>query len=177
MSAHRQATPDSIRFLAQLPVVRPGRLRDCDRKVRLEMLAGTTHRVLLRVTPAIPCALDRGIDKLEPFLVAPVVGRGRQREQLPTPVLAYHRHDRLTARPAHVAIWPRVVRIGRHQSLLDGEDEVVRGMQCGRRHGWIVPPQPDLQGADRLAQRLRSLGVVAEKEGLDVVKETVGLRQ
>jgi len=63
--------------------------------------------------------------------------------------------------PAGVAIGPRVVGIGSHQSLLNGEDQIVCGMQCGRGQRWIVASKPDLQGSDRLAQWRRCLRLIA----------------
>jgi hypothetical protein len=129
--------------------------------MRLEMRARGTHRVLLRVTPAVPRSLHRRFDKLEPLLLARVVGGRWQREDLPPPVIADHGHHRLSAWPAGVAIGPRVVGIGSHQSLLNGEDQIVCGMQCGRGQRWIVASKPDLQGSDRLAQWRRCLRLIA----------------
>jgi hypothetical protein len=133
------------------------------------MRAGAAHGVLLRVAPAVPRPLDCRIDQLEPLLVRRVVGR-RQCEQLPTPVIADQGHHRLAAGPAHVAIGTWVVWVGRHQSLLDGEDKIVSRAQGGWRHWRIVASETNLQGADRLAQRLRRLGVIVETQRLDIVK-------
>ena len=134
------------------------------------MRAGGAHRVLLCVAPAIPCALHRRFNQVEPLLLISVVGRRRQGEQLPSPVIANQRHYRLAAGPADVAIRSRIVGVGGHQSLLDGENEVVCGVQRGRRQRRIVTPKSKLEGANRLAQWLRRLGVVVEAKRLNVIK-------
>jgi hypothetical protein len=133
------------------------------------------YRVLLRVTPSIPCTLDRAFDQLEPVLVRHPIGRRRQSEQLPQSLLAHDHDHRLPTRPAGVPIGPRVLRVRRHQSLLDGENEVVRRVQgCGRQ--WRVgPAQADLQRADGFAKVLRRLDVVVEPQPLDIVQERIGL--
>ena len=115
------------------------------------MGAGRAHSVLLRVAPPIPCSLNRRFDKVEPLVIAGIVGRRRQREQFPPPVIEDDCHHRLSAGPANVPIWAWVVRVGGHQSLLDGEDEIVRGVQCCRCQGRIVATKANLERADRLA--------------------------
>jgi hypothetical protein len=74
-----------------------------------------------------------------------------------------------------VTIGAGVVRVGSHQSLLDGEDEIVRGAQgCGGQ--WrIMSTQPKLKGTDRLTQWLRRLRVVSKTKHFDVIQERVGL--
>jgi hypothetical protein len=68
-----------------------------------------------------------------------------------------------------VAIGPRVLGIGRHEALLHGEDEIVRGPQGCRRQRWIVAAQSDLKSADGLAEWLRRLDVVIQVQRLDLV--------
>ncbi|HEY8798623.1 MAG TPA: hypothetical protein VIP78_00580 [Candidatus Dormibacteraeota bacterium] len=102
------------------------------------MRSSAPHSVLLRVTPPIPCSLDRGVNQLQPFIFCSVVGRRRQRQQLPPPFVTDHRHYWLTAWAAHVAIGARAFRVGGHETLLHGEDEVVGGAQGGGRHRRIV---------------------------------------
>jgi hypothetical protein len=101
------------------------------------MLSRGPHRMLLRVTPAIPCALDGALDQLQPFVIARTVRRRRQGQQLPQPVLTDDRDNRLAARPPSMAIGAWVVRVGGHQSLLDGEDQIVCGMEGRGRQRWI----------------------------------------
>ena len=134
------------------------------------MRAGGAHSVLLRVTPAIPRSLNCRFDQVKPLLLACIVGRRWQGEQLPSPVIANPRHHRLPAGPADVPIWPRVVWVGRHQSLLDGKDEVVGGVQCGRGQRGIVAPKSKLESANGVAKYLRCLRVVVKAKRLDVVK-------
>jgi hypothetical protein len=69
-----------------------------------------------------------------------------------------------------MAIRTRVVWVGRHESLLDGEDKVVSRAEGGRGHWRIVTSETNLQGADRLAQRLGRLGVIVETQRLDIVQ-------
>jgi hypothetical protein len=88
-----------------------------------------------------------------------------------------HRYYRLTSRPAHVTIWPRVSWVGGHQPLLYGEDEIVSGPEGRRRHWGIVPAQANLKCADGLAQGLWCFGTIVEMECFDIVKQPVGLRE
>jgi hypothetical protein len=73
-------------------------------------------------------------------------------------------------------IRPRVLGVGRHQSLLDSEDEVVCGVECRRGERRIGTAEADLQRADRFAQLLWYLDVVVEAEPLDVIEQAIGLR-
>ena len=133
--------------------------------------------MLLRITPTVPRSLDGRINQLEPLGLSRIARWRRQREQLPSPFVADHRHYWLTSRPAHVAIRARVLRIGGHEPLLYGEDEIVSSAKSGRWHWRIVSTQASLKCSDGLAQRLRRLGVVVEMECLDIVQQTVGLRK
>jgi hypothetical protein len=129
------------------------------------------YRVLLRVTPAVPRALDRAFDQLEPVLVRNATGRRRQREQLPQSLLAHDHDHGLSTGPARVSIGSRVLRVRGHQPLLNGENEIVRGVQgCGwqRRVG---PTQADLQRADCFAKLLRHVDVVVEPQPFHIVEE------
>ena len=137
------------------------------------MRASAAHSVLLRITPPIPCSLDGGVDQLEPLIFGRVVGRWWQREQLPPPFIADHRHDRLTAWPAHMAIGARALRVGGHEALLHGEDEIVCSSQGRGWHWWIVSAQPDLKIADGLAKWLRRFSAVIEMECLDLIQQHV----
>jgi len=69
-----------------------------------------------------------------------------------------------------------VLRTGRHQTLLYSEDEIVRGVQCGRRQRRVGAAETDLQGANRLAQLLGNFTLIVETQPLDIVEQTVGLR-
>ena len=108
------------------------------------MLASATHRVLLRVAPAIPSPLHCRFDQIEPLLLGGIVGRRRQCQQLPLPVVADESHDRLPTRPAYVAIRARVVWVRSHQSLLDSKDKIVRGVKGSRWQWRIVAPETNL---------------------------------
>jgi hypothetical protein len=69
-----------------------------------------------------------------------------------------------------------MLRISRHQTLLHREDEIVRGVQRGRRQRRVGAAETDLQGANRLAQRLGNFTLIVEAQPLDVVEQAVGLR-
>jgi hypothetical protein len=99
----------------------------------LVSLLRRAHGMLLRVTPPIPGAFDCALDQLQPGLVCRPAGRRRKREQLPHASVSNHGYDWLPAWPAGMSIWPRMLRVGGHQPLLDGKHEIVRGMQGCRR--------------------------------------------
>src|SRR5258708_30667843 len=127
--------------------------------MRLVSLLRRAYPVLLRIAPAVPCALDWAIHELHPFFIHLAAGRRWQREQLPEAALANQRDDRLPAGPPRVPVPPRMLGVGRHQSLLYDEDQIVCGME-GRRGEWRnAPAQADLQPAHLFAQMLRSLVV------------------
>jgi len=67
----------------------------------------------------------------------------------------------------------RMLGIGGHQSLLHGENEVVRGVEGWRGERRISATEADLQRVDRIAQALRHLDLVIETEPLDVVQQRV----
>jgi len=115
------------------------------------MLARGPHGVLLRVAPTIPRALDRVIDQVEPLHVRGAVRWRREREHLPHPVIADQGHDRLAARPAVMSIGPRVIRVGGHQSLLNGEHQIVCRVKRRGRHRRIAPADAELKRVDRFA--------------------------
>jgi hypothetical protein len=71
---------------------------------------------------------------------------------------------------------PRVFGVGRHQSLLDREDEVVRGVEGRWGERRVGAAEADLKRADRFVQLLGYLDVVVEAEPLDVVEQAIGLR-
>ncbi|OLC16116.1 MAG: hypothetical protein AUH32_01985 [Actinobacteria bacterium 13_1_40CM_66_12] len=85
--------------------------------------------MLLRIAPAVPRPLNRALDQLQPFLVHLAAWRRWQCEQLPKAVLANQRDDGLSARAPRVSVGPRMLGVGRHQSLLHRKDKVVRGME------------------------------------------------
>lgn len=134
------------------------------------MLAGAADRVVLRVTPAIPCAFHSRLNQVEPLLFSRIVRRRRQREQLPSPFIANQRHNRLAARPSYMPIRPRVVGIVGHQPLLNRKDKIVRGVQGRGRHWRIVAAESDLKSADRLEQRLGRFRVIAESKRLNIIQ-------
>jgi hypothetical protein len=68
-----------------------------------------------------------------------------------------------------------MVRIGGHQSLLYGKDEVVCSVKRRRRHGRIPPPDPELQCVDRLAQAWGSFDLILQAKRLDIFKQDVGV--
>ena len=70
---------------------------------------------------------------------------------------------------------PRVLRICRHQSLLDCEHEVVRGVEGRWGERRIGAAETDLQRADRIAQMLRYRDVVVEAEPLYIIEQAIGL--
>jgi len=76
-----------------------------------------------------------------------------------------------------VAVGAWVLRVRRHQALLDCEDQVVCGIERCRRQGWVSAAEPDLKGADRLAQVRRRLIRVVQAKHLDVFEEEVGVSQ
>jgi len=100
----------------------------------LVSLLGRAHGMLLRVTPPIPGAFDRALNKVQPGFVCRPAGRRRKREQLPHASVANYGYHWLPARPAGMSIWPRMLRVGGHQPLLDCKHEIVRGVQGCRRH-------------------------------------------
>jgi len=124
---------------------------------------GRAYRVLLRVTPAVPCPLDCALDQLQPFFVHVAAGRRWQREQLPKAVLANQRDDGLPAGPPGVPVRPRMLWVGRHQSLLNGKDQVMRGVEGRRGERRIGAAEACLQQADPFTQQVRYLDVVVEK--------------
>lgn len=129
--------------------------------------------MLVRVAPAIPRPFDGGVDQLEP-LEDLAAGRGRgQRQHLPEAVVAHHGDDGLPARPPDVPVGPRVIRVGGHETLLYGEDQVVRCGKRGRRHRWVPPPEPDLQRPYRLAQVGWRLGLIGQTQRFDVFEQAV----
>ncbi len=176
-NAGPQTRPEPFRFLAQVPVVGPRRLRDRDGDVWLEVFASAAHRVLLCVTPAVPGSLHCRIHQLDPLFLVRVVRRRRQREQLPPPVVAHHRYDRLTPRSAHMPIGSWIVWVRCHQTLLDREDKIMRSAQGRSWHRRADASETNLESSDCLAQLHGRLRLVVEGEGLDIVKQTVGLRE
>jgi hypothetical protein len=68
-----------------------------------------------------------------------------------------------------------ILRVGGHDPLLDGEDQVMRRVEGGRREGWVAAAEPDLQGSDGFAQTDGHLVLVPEAEILDFVQQIVGL--
>jgi hypothetical protein len=141
------------------------------------MRSCAAHGMLLRVTPSIPGSLYGGVNQLQPLIFCRAVGRGWQREHLPPPLVADHRHDRLTSGPPDVSIGARVLGVGSHKALLHGEDEIVSSSQGGRRKRGIVSAQSDLKSADRLAEWVRRFDAVIEMQRFDLVKQRVGLRE
>ena len=69
---------------------------------------------------------------------------------------------------------PGIFGIRGHQSLLDREDKVVRGVQRRRWQWRISPAEPDLHGADGFAQTRGRLALVVEAKHLDVFEQDVG---
>jgi hypothetical protein len=57
--------------------------------------------------------------------------------------------------------------------LLNGEDEIVRSVQGGWRHRWIVAPEANLKGPDRFAQRLGRVSVIIEAKRFNVVQQGI----
>ncbi len=123
--------------------------------MRLVSLLCRAYRVLLRITPAVPCALDCALDQLQPFFVHFAAGRRWQSEQLPKAVVTNQGDDGLPAGPPCVPVRPRMLWVGRHQSLLHGEDQVVCGVEGRRGESRIGAAEANLQRADRFAQLLR----------------------
>jgi hypothetical protein len=70
-------------------------------------------------------------------------------------------------------IRPRVHWVGRHQPLLHRKDEIVRGMQRGRRRRGVGTAETSLQRANRIAQLPGNFDVIVETEPLHVVEQTV----
>jgi hypothetical protein len=64
-----------------------------------------------------------------------------------------------------------MLRIGRHQTLLHREDEIVRGMERGRRQRRVGAAEADLEGANRVAQLLGNSGLIVETQPLNVVEQ------
>jgi hypothetical protein len=64
-----------------------------------------------------------------------------------------------------------MLRIGRHQTLLHREDEIVRGMERGRRQRRVGAAEADLEGANRVAQLLGKSGLIVETQPLNVVEQ------
>jgi hypothetical protein len=89
-------------------------------------------------------------------------------------VITHHRHDRLAARPALVTMGARVSRVRGHETLLDREHEVVRGVQSCRWQRRVAPPKPELERMDRLTQARWSVGFVFQAQCLDVVEQDIG---
>jgi hypothetical protein len=121
------------------------------------MLARRADRVLLRVAPAVPRSLDGAIDEFEPVheicsQLFGSVGCRREGEHLPDAVIADDGDEGLAAGPARVPVGAGKVRVGGHEPLLDGEHEVMRGMESRGWDRWITPPEPQLKRADRVTQ-------------------------
>src|SRR5881296_579265 len=82
---------DSLGVLEQHPVVVPRSLRDGERDVGPDADTGRAHRLLLRVAPPVPRALDGRVDELHPVHVLTGESRWWQRQHLPLSVLAHQR--------------------------------------------------------------------------------------
>jgi hypothetical protein len=119
------------------------------------------------------CSLDRRFDELEPLGAFALFARRWQRDDLPPPLATDDREDRLSAWTAVMARGPRVLWIGGHDPLLDGEDEVVRCVDRRRRDWRIAAAEADLQRADRLPEAKRRLGFLRQAQDLDVVQQQV----
>jgi hypothetical protein len=76
-----------------------------------------------------------------------------------------------------VAGRPGVFRVGRHQALLDGEDQLLSRIERGRRNRRIAAPEADLQRPDRFSQSKRGFGLVVQAQSFEVVEQEVGLRE
>src|SRR5260370_28161544 len=98
--------------------------------MRLVSLLRRAHGVLLRITPPVPGAFDRALDKLQPHLVRLTAGRRWQREQLPESAVTNQRDHGLPAGSPRMPVRPRMLGICRHQSLLYSEHELARGVEA-----------------------------------------------
>jgi hypothetical protein len=125
--------------------------------VRFEVLARRPHGMLLRIAPPIPGSLDSAIDEVEP--IRKIDSRlfsgtrlSRKGEHFPHAVIADDCDKWLACGPSGVSIWTWEVGVGGHQPLLDRKHKIVGGMKgCGWE--WrIASSEPQLKGADRIAQ-------------------------
>src|SRR5579864_6391745 len=96
-----------------------------------------------------------------------------KREHLPPTIVANDRHHGLAPGPPGMALRSGMVGVGRHDPLLHGEDQVVRGLQRGRRDGRVAAAEPDLERPDGLAESQRRLRRVVEPQRLDLVEQHV----
>jgi hypothetical protein len=67
-------------------------------------------------------------------------------------------------------------RVGSHQALLHGEDQVL-GRSHGPRSCGVGLPEPDLERANGRRQRRRDRSLLHEPQLLDPIEQPVGLRQ
>jgi hypothetical protein len=70
-----------------------------------------------------------------------------------------------------------IARVGRHQPLLNGEDEIVSGPDAGRRGGRFAPPEPALELSDGLPKLVRHGAAVLQSKLLYPPEQLVRLRQ
>jgi hypothetical protein len=66
-----------------------------------------------------------------------------------------------------------MVGVGGHQTLLNGKDQVVRGVKRRRRQGRIAPADAELQRVDRLTQTRGRFGLVLKPKHLDIVEQDI----
>jgi oligoribonuclease NrnB/cAMP/cGMP phosphodiesterase (DHH superfamily) len=62
-----------------------------------------------------------------------------------------------------------MVGVGRHQSLLDCEHEIMSGLKGGRGHRWIAPAESQVQRMNRFAEAKWGFDLIVKAQGLDVV--------
>jgi hypothetical protein len=113
--------------------------------------------MLLRVAPPIPRSLDSAIDEVEPIreVDSRLFNANRLRrkgEHLPDAVIADDCDKWLACGPPGVSIGTWEVGVGGHQPLLDRKHEIVGGMKGRGGQRWIASSEPQLKGADRIAQ-------------------------
>jgi len=70
-----------------------------------------------------------------------------------------------------------VARVRRHQPLLHGEDQLVRGVESLRWERRVAPAKADLECADGLAQPGWRLYEVEQAKRFDVIEQDVGFRK
>src|SRR5437879_2025305 len=166
---------DSLGVLQQEPVVVPRGARDGQRQVWPGAQAHGPCRLVLRVAPAVPSAFDRRLDQLHPRRLVTARHRRGKGEHLPPAVFANDREYRLAARPVGVTNRAWILRVGRHQPLLHGEDQLVRGVECCGWQRWVAATEPDLQSPNRLAQSKRGFAFVVQPQHLYVIEQMIGL--